>query len=279
MMRDLISVVTPTFKQPEWVRLCANSVSDQEGVDVEHIIQDAGDGKGLEGLGERTKAKIFVEKDNGMYDGLTKGIAKTSGAIISHLNSDEQYLPGVLKMVSNFFETHPDVDVLYGDAILANADGYPLSYRRILVPLRAHTRTCHLSTLTCSTFFRRSLVDRGLSYSSAWKQIADAMLVLKWLDAGIKMAVIHRPFAVFTFTGANMNTGEEARMEGALWDKELGLWRFQRPLLSAHHRLRKLVNGAYQARDVELRIYTRKSPNERQTIRVNRLGFRWPRAS
>src|ERR1700732_225382 len=45
------SIVTPTFKQPEWLRLCAGSVLDQAGVRIEHIIQDGGDGEGLEWLG------------------------------------------------------------------------------------------------------------------------------------------------------------------------------------------------------------------------------------
>lgn len=42
------SIVTPTFNQPDWLRLCVASVLDQDGVNVEHIIQDGGEGEGLE---------------------------------------------------------------------------------------------------------------------------------------------------------------------------------------------------------------------------------------
>src|SRR5271167_2886616 len=99
----LFSIVTPTFKQPDWVRLCAASVADQPGVRFEHIIQDGGDGQGMEWLEGMPMARLFVEPDRGMYDALTKGISKSTGDIIGHLNSDEQYLPGILETVLRFF--------------------------------------------------------------------------------------------------------------------------------------------------------------------------------
>jgi glycosyltransferase involved in cell wall biosynthesis len=272
------SIVTPTFKQPEWLRLCAGSVLDQEGASVEHIIQDGGDGQDLGWLDHEPRARVFVERDGGMYDALAKGIAKATGSICAHLNSDEQYLPGTLKLVKDFFYAHPDVEVLFGDAILIDADGEPLSYRRIVAPLRSHTSTCHLCTLTCSTFFRRSVIERGLGYTTEWRVIGDAALILSWLDAGVKFATVPRPLAVFTFTGTNLGAGLEARQEGARFRSQASLGPLDfPPFLKAHHRLRKLFGGAYQARNVEIKIFTRKSPETRRTFRTQKLGFRWPK--
>jgi len=271
------SIVTPTFKQPEWLRLCVSSVLDQEGVSVEHIVQDGGDGEGLERLREEPRVRVCLEKDRGMYDAVTKGISKSSGIIIAHLNSDEQYLPGALKLVKEFFDAHSDIEVTFGDAILTDAEGKPLSYRRIILPRRSHTIGCHLGTASCSTFFRRTVVDRGLSYTSEWRQIGDAALVLRWLDAGVKMATIHRPLSMFTFTGVNMFTGSEAREERARLREKNSLGPLAiPPFLAAQHRLRKFLHGAYQARDIEIEIFTRKSPRKRQKIRADKLGFRWP---
>ncbi len=278
------SIVTPTFKQPDWLRLCAASVLDQEGVTVEHIIQDGGDGKGLDRLKKEPTVRVCVEKDRGMYDALRKGISKSAGSVVAHLNSDEQYLPGTLKRVKEFFAARPDVEVLFGDAVLIDPDGKPVSYRRIILPRRSHTIVCHLPTLTCSTFFRRSLVDKGLSYKSDWTQIGDLDLVLSWLDAGVKMAAIHQPLAVFTFTGVNMSTGSEPaeesrrflahhRAKGGLGPLDI------RPLQAGHHRLRKFLSGAYRVRQVEIEIFTRSSPVKRRTIRAHKVGFKWPRVA
>jgi glycosyltransferase involved in cell wall biosynthesis len=276
----LISIVTPTFKQPEWVRLCAASVADQAGVAFEHIIQDGGDGRGLGWLEGMPMARLFVEPDLGMYDALTKGISRAKGDIIGHLNSDEQYLPGTLESVHRFFTRYSEVEVLFGDAILISADGIPLGYRRIVLPLRSHTTSCHLGTFTCSAFFRRNVVERGLSYKSDWRDIGDAALVMSWLDAGVKMAALRKPLAVFTFTGANSSMGETAKKERRMFQEQNALQhRISPALATAQHRIRKLFAGAYRRRNLAIEIFTPASPQRRQKIVARSLGFGWPKAA
>src|SRR5271165_2390034 len=271
------SIVTPTFRQPEWVRLCAGSVADQVGVKFEHIIQDGANGQGLEWLESMPRARLFVEPDRGMYDALTKGISKASGDIIGHLNSDEQYLPDTLEVVNRFFIENPEIEVVFGDAILIDAAGKPLSYRRIVLPSRSHTVACHLGTLTCSAFFRRTVVERGLSYISDWRDVGDAALVVSLLDAGIKMAAIHRPLAVFTFTGVNRGKGKIAKEEQSLFRPQGPSQRLIHPaLIAAQHRVRKLLAGAYRRRNLSIEIFTLNSPERRQKIVAQELGFGWP---
>ena len=272
------SIVTPTFNQPEWVQLCVNSVSDQGAVRVEHIIQDGGNGANMAWASRHPSLRLFLEKDNGMYDGVCKGIAKATGEIVAHLNSDEQYLPGTLKRVKSFFELHPEIEVLFGDAILVDEQGELLSYRRIIKPVRAHVIASHLCTLTCSAFFRRSLVERGLTYTNEWQTIGDSALTLRWIDAGVKMATLHEPLAVFTFTGTNLGAGEKARKEGEefLVQHPLGPLASRR-VLELKHRIRKLKAGAYIRRNVSIEIYTLSSPERRETKQARKLAFDWPR--
>jgi glycosyltransferase involved in cell wall biosynthesis len=274
----IFSIVTPTFKQPEWVRLCAASVADQVGVTCEHIIQDGGGGQGLECLDSIPTARLFIEPDRGMYDALTKGISRAAGDVISHLNSDEQYLPGTLEFVQDFFTRNPKIEVLFGDAILIDADGKPLSYRRIVSPLRSHILACHLGTLTCSTFFRRTVVERGLSYAGSWQDVGDVALVLSWLNAGVKMAAIHRPLAVFTFTGVNRSKEKIAKEEGAMFLRAQGGSQrlLHRAIPAAQHRVRKLIAGAYRRRNLSIEIFTLGSPEHRQRFVAHNLGFGWP---
>src|SRR5271165_5518662 len=275
----VFSIVTPTFKQPEWVRLCAASVADQVGVTFEHIIQDGGDGEGLEWLESNPTARLFVEPDRGMYDALTKGISRAAGDVISHLNSDEQYLPGTLECVHRFFTRNPKVEVVFGDAILISADFTPLGYRRVVLPLRSHTVACHLGTFTSSTFIRRSVMERGLSYKREWRQIGDAALVLSWLDAGIKMATISRPLAVFTFTGTNLGMRKAAKEEGRLFRAQSAPRQVIDPAIAAaQHRVRKLLAGAYRRRNLSIEVFTLDSPERRQQLVARNLGFGWPKA-
>ena len=104
--------------------------------------------------------KLIVERDAGMYDAINKGLRRANGEISAYLNCDEQYLPGALSKVVNFFEAHAEVDVLFADVILTNQEGQPISYRRTVLPKLGHTRLAHLNTLSCATFF-------GVSFSIA----------------------------------------------------------------------------------------------------------------
>src|SRR4051812_32476315 len=104
------SIVTPSFRQLDWLQLCVASVGDQTGVEVEHIVQDAG----TEGIGDFVQIgshlRLFVEADAGMYDAINRGLRRATGQICAYLNSDEQYLPDALRKVAHVFAANPELD-------------------------------------------------------------------------------------------------------------------------------------------------------------------------
>ncbi|MEI9897537.1 MAG: glycosyltransferase family 2 protein [Chthoniobacter sp.] len=272
------SIITPSFRNSEWLKLCLASVADQEGVEVEHIVQDAGSDDGTqEWLPSDPRVRAFIEKDEGMYDAINRGLRRASGDILAYLNCDEQYLPGALARVRDFFATHPAVEVLFGDAILVDAQGAPLSYRRMVLPLRAHVRIVHLNTLTCATFFRRSIIERGHFFDLHWKVIGDAAWIDGLLRARVPMATLGEPLAAFTFTGANLGasargTEEAKQFRGPSWKAALA------PVLSLQHRLRKWQAGAYRPHSVRYALFTKESPGQRVPFAEPQLGFEWPHA-
>jgi glycosyltransferase involved in cell wall biosynthesis len=275
-----ISVVTPSYKQLPWLKLCVASVKDQQGVEVEHIIQDAQTGPELEAwVRENSKAQLYIECDSGMYDAINRGFARATGDIVCWLNSDEQYLEGTLAKVAGFFEKHPEIDVLFGDALLAGNTGDLLSYRRTVAPKVGHIRASHLNVLSCATFVRRSVLERGFRLDSRWKTIADAVWVANLLEAKIPIAVMNEPLAVFTITDKNLGQTSLASSEIKRWREETkseAVW--MRPYYVLEHRITKLLNLAYWPRTVSTRLYTLASPNERVWKEEQHIGFRWPSA-
>ena len=102
------SVVTPSFRNSNWLKLCIASVADQQGVEVEHIVQDSCSDDGTQDwLPRDPRVKAFVEKDAGMYDAVNRGYRRATGDIFAYFNCDEQYLPGALKTVQGFLKRIP----------------------------------------------------------------------------------------------------------------------------------------------------------------------------
>jgi len=269
------TIVTPSFGQSDWLRLCVASVADQKGVTIEHIVQDAGSTDGtLDWLPSETRVRAFVEKDAGMYDGINRGLQRASGEILAYLNCDEQYLPQALAHVHRFFSKHPRIEVLFTDALLLDGDCTPISYRRVVLPNSHHIRLCHLNTLSCATFFRKSVIEKGHFFDPQWKAIGDAIWVDGLLQARIPMACLREPCSAFAFTGSNLGQTASSR-------KEHHRWQPSRPFIFeaaalVRHRLRKALAGAYMHRTVNADLYTMKSPEERVQFRGVKLGFDWP---
>ena len=271
------SVITPSFNPSPWLKLCIASVADQ-GVDVEHIVQDAGSSDGtLDWLPQDRRVSTFVERDNGMYDAVNRGLRRAGGDILAYLNCDEQYLPGCLEAVGRFFTTHSDVDVLFGDFVVVNADLNYMFHRKVQVPLKHHTWVSHLPAATCATFFRRTVLTKhGLFFDARLRDVGDAEWMLRLLKHRIPMAVLRQFTSVFTITGENMSAKPNAiRETQELHASAPTLTRVLKPALILHHRLRRFAGGVYFQRPFSYDVYTQRSLEKRVSHTVANPQFRW----
>lgn len=252
------SVVTPSFKQTAYLKCCAASVQDQTGdFTVEHLIHDGGSGSEFDQWAEAQQTAVCVsEKDDGMYDAINRGFRKADGDVIAWLNCDEQYLPGTLQRVARYFAAHKDVDILFGDVILADEVMSPLAYRQAVMPTLGHIRYSHLSTFSAATFVRRRVLDAGHFLETRWKTIADAVWIEQLLKAGYQGATLHEPLAVFCMLGSNLGQSALLFDERLAWEREIGAtnpWRKQWHV--AKYRLERLRMGAYWPRKVMVAAY------------------------
>jgi glycosyltransferase involved in cell wall biosynthesis len=275
-----ISVVTPSYKQAEWLRVCAASVADQtgEGLEVEHIVQDGLSGPAVqEALRAFPRAKLASEKDAGMYDAINRGWDKATGDILCWLNCDEQYLPGALSEVAEYFRQHPETEVLFADAFVVNPAGKYICSRQVLVPLLYHSWICHLGTLSCATFFRRDLVkERGFTLDTRWKSVGDADLIVRLLRARVNMQVLRKYLSVFVDTGENMSLRPVALAEMEAQAKEAPRWaQALRRAWVVIHRLRRMLHGLYRPGPFSTDVYTLASPTQRVHLDVPNATFHW----
>lgn len=270
------SIVTPSFRNSDWLKLCIASVADQ-GVQCEHIIQDAGSDDGtLDWLPKDPRVQAYVEKDSGMYDAVNRGLRRARGDILAYLNCDEQYLPGALAAVGQYFREHPEIEVLFADFVLVDAEGNYRFHRKVQTPQLYHTWVSHLAAFTCATFFRRSIIDRGMFFNPALRNAGDAEWMLRLLRERVPMAVLRRFTSAFAFTGMNISDTPNSRREAMeLAASAPWMVRKFKPLLVLQHRLRRLSGGIYFQKPFSYSIYTPAQPGERKVHQVSRPRSRW----
>ena len=273
------SIITPSFRNSDWLKLCIASVADQQGVDFEHIVQDSCSDDGTQDwLPGDPRVKAFVEKDAGMYDAVNRGFRRATGDILAYLNCDEQLLPGALKAVGDFFSAHPEVDAVLPDTVIVDQDGNYVSHRYSLVPLRNHIWH-RFPVLTCALFVRRRVVvETGIWLDTQWRDLGDVFWVMEMVNRGVRMAELRRFTSVFTETGDNMNFKPNAVREKQVkweimpqWIKRLA------PAFLLYHKLRLLRSGMFFQRPFDYALYTRQSPGSRVTHSVKKPTARWRR--
>lgn len=305
-----MSVITPSYKQLDWLRLCVASICDQvspqdpsgtDALSVEHIIQDAGTdgvrefaeeearrlgltaqpasaGEAFVAGNGRYILRLFVEKDNGMYDAVNRGFRRASGDIFSYLNCDEEYLPGALKKVSAYFQENAGIEVAFGDTLVVHADGSYMCHRKGLSPQTAHTWVSeNLSFATASSFARALVFHRKeIYFDTQWKDVGDADWGLRLCRAGVAVGTLGFLTSTFTDTGDNMNMRPNAILEKTRLRGSAPRWMqtLRNPII-VHYRLRKALAGAYKLEPGSYRIYTKESPAQRVEFRFDAPTHRW----
>jgi hypothetical protein len=279
------TIITPSFGQLDHLACCIASVADQEGVEVEHIVQDGGT-KGFADFAKQMSQqcpnrngyqRIMVsEQDGGMYDAINRGLKRAKGKVCAYLNCDEQYLPGVLPMIWASFQNNPSVEVVLGDVIVVGVDGEAICHRKMVKPGLAHTWTCHFGALTAGIFFRDRILNEGLLFDTSYRAASDAEWFVRVLRSKKRIEALRKTTSTFMDSGENLGLSSTAKEERERLDSSAPLYfRVLRPAWVLLHRARRLWSGAHQSEDVAYEIYL---PNQtaRKAFTAKRLRTTWP---
>lgn len=113
-----VSIITTCLNRENTIRMSIESVLAQDYPDVEYIVVDAASTDGTIDIINEYRdriAKVICEPDNGMYEGINKGLRAATGDVIGLVHSDDfLYSPTIIsKIVQRFKTTH--CDMVYGN--------------------------------------------------------------------------------------------------------------------------------------------------------------------
>lgn len=118
---DLVSIIVPCYNGEKFVDRCLESIYIQEYSDIELIVVDDGStdcSKELilswkeKFLEKKWNLKYYYQDNKGLGGAINAGLKLVSGAYISLLDIDDEYLPGAIAERVTYLKSHKDVWVV-----------------------------------------------------------------------------------------------------------------------------------------------------------------------
>ncbi|WP_322806323.1 glycosyltransferase family 2 protein [Thermanaerothrix sp.] len=206
-----LSIITPSLNQGKYLEEAIQSVKIQNYPAYEHIIVDGGSQDEtlaiLEKYANDPSLRWISEPDYGQSNALNKGFQMAKGDFIGWLNADDRYAPGCFHIVSVFLQSHPEVDVVYGDYCFIDKLGKTISLRLEIDFDPFILRFLHVLYIpSTATFFRRRIFDNGHYLREDFHYAMDYEFFLRLSLQGYKFAHIRQHLADFRWHGLNKSS-------------------------------------------------------------------------
>lgn len=232
--QPLVSVVTPSYNQANFLEQTLRSVLDQDYARIEYFVVD---GVSIDGSVEIIRKYATMEsgsllpktqqqavglhkidwwvseKDSGQGEAINKGLSRATGEIVAWLNSDDYYLPNAISSAVNIFQQNPDVVLVYGDMLAVDENGGTFNVLKF--------RQLSLEDLLCfqiigqpAVFFRRESYEQTGELDTTFHFLLDHHF---WIRIAQHGKILHVPQ---TWAAARYHSQAKNRLKAAEFGRE-----------------------------------------------------------
>ena len=160
--KTLVTIVTPSLNQGEFIRDTIESVLSQDYPALEYLIIDGGSTDQTPKIAAQYAGRLtfLSAPDRGQSHAINKGFRMARGTILAWLNSDDVYLPGAVTTAVNALTHNPQAAAVYGEGYLIDRAGQSRRRFPATAPLNRY-RLTHVEDyiLQQTVFIRRTAID------------------------------------------------------------------------------------------------------------------------
>ncbi|HBR16749.1 MAG TPA: hypothetical protein DD725_03930 [Deltaproteobacteria bacterium] len=204
-----VSVVIPVYNQEAYIAECIESVLAQTCRNFEIVVVDDGSTDETPHVLAKYagKVKMICQGNSGGASALNTAIRNSSGEYIAWVSSDDVFLPTKLEEQIKFFNTYPDIDLVYTDFYVIDSKGnileevYCRSFDDRREALLNMINRCYINGST--VMFKRSCIDRVGCFDESFRYSADWDLWFRMLW-NFKFGHIAKPLIKYRVHAANL---------------------------------------------------------------------------
>lgn len=200
-----LSIITVNLNNKDNLIKTINSIKKQTfkyNIDYEYILVD---GESTDGSIELIKSENFIskyiiEKDEGIYDAMNKGIKLSTGNYLTFLNAGDYYLEeNTLEKIFNQSNIS-NCDLIYGPVIVQRKNGkkisYPKKFNKFNLYFWGTRAVCHQSM-----FVKKNLVGQ---YSDKYKLKGELNWYLDLTDKVKNYKIVEFPIVFYDPDGVGI---------------------------------------------------------------------------
>lgn len=191
------SLAIPVCNHANFLPSALESIRAQRS-DIRVAVMDATPDESVQKVLERFGDLLSYRRhgpDAGQTAAIQEGWDHTDGNIVAWLCADDYYFPNALDAVESVFVEHPEVDVVYGDAVFVDESDQFFGYFPIgLFATSSIEREDFICQPSC--FVRRTALERIGRLNSNLHYIMDWDLWTRLYHSGAKFHYLNKPLSV-----------------------------------------------------------------------------------